>query len=279
MMNQKETDYWLNILYKICDKTQEAVKNARDDPHINEIIKIGADGTPTHKIDDIAEKAAISVLESSNESLILISEEIGEIKIGNDDPKIVIILDPLDGTTNALKKIPCYGISIAVAKIEDKYNVEDLTLNDINIGFVKNFPTGDIYHAIKGNGSFKNGKSMNLSKIKKLEEATVGAYIYRAKLEQIDELCKIVRRMRILGSIAVELCYVADGTYDSFIDGRNIVRILDIAAAQLIITETGGIVTDKSSCKLKSNLKLSEKTSIVASANEHVHDEIVKLIN
>ena len=51
--------------------------------------------------------------------------------------------------------------------------------------------------------------------------------------------------MRILGSVAIELCYVADGTYDAFLDVSGNLRIVDISAAKLIIEESNGIVTDE----------------------------------
>ena len=276
-MNDKEINFWLNLSQEISEKVEEAMTNARDDPKLTTITKIGADGTPTHKIDEYAENAAIEVIKNSGKSLILISEEIGKIKIGKEDAKNLVIMDPLDGTSNAMKNIPCYGISIAVASIPNDEGVSDVTLGDIEFGYIKNFPTGDIYTAIKGKGSAKNGKPMTLSNIKKASESTISTYIYRAKEGMLDKLCTSVRRMRLMGAIAVELCYVADGTYDTFLD-VGAVRVLDIAAAQLVIKETGGVVTDIESNPLASQLDLLEKTSIVASANKEVHDDIIKLL-
>ena len=57
----------------------------------------------------------LKVLEDAERPVTLISEEIGEFKIGNGPSEAVFVVDPLDGTRNALKNIPAYGISIAVA--------------------------------------------------------------------------------------------------------------------------------------------------------------------
>ncbi len=63
--------------------------------------------------------------------------------------------------------------------------------------------------------------------------------------------------MRILGSVAIELCYVADGTYDAFLDIRGNLRIVDISAAKLIIEESKGIVTDENCKSLEKRIECS----------------------
>lgn len=166
-MIDKEINYWLELCPKISQKVEESIANSRNDPNVTTITKIGADGTPTHKIDEYAENAAIEVLENTGKSLILISEEIGTIKIGNENAEIVMIMDPLDGTTNAMKNIPCYGISIAIASINNDEDLNDLTLDDIEIGYVKNFPSQDTYQAVKGKKLQKMEKKYMFQTLKK----------------------------------------------------------------------------------------------------------------
>lgn len=275
-MNDNEINFWLDLFEDITNKVEDAINTARNDPQIRTITKIGADGTPTHKIDEYAEDMAIDILKKSGKSLIVISEESGTIKIG-DNPEAIIIMDPLDGTSNALKNIPCYGISLALAKINSGEDLEKITLEDIEIGYVKNFPIGDIYMAVKGHGATKNDKPMKISEITKASESTVSTYVYRAKKNSLSKLCSSVRRMRLMGAIAIELCYVADGTYDVFLDIGQ-VRVLDIAAAQLIIKENNGIVTNAKTGNINNQLNLKEKTSIIAAANEKIHEDIIKLL-
>ncbi len=279
-MNTDEIEYWLNLSNKLAINVENAIKQSRDDPLNNNVTKIGADGTPTHKIDEYAEDAAIETLKNSEKSLILISEEIGTITIGEDDAKFLMVLDPLDGTSNAMKNLPCYGISIAIAEIKNGEPIEEITLNDVEIGYVKNFANGDVYTAVKGKGAKKNNKPMSkISNITKIDESTLCTYIYRTKNQKVKELCSSVRRMRILGSIAIELCYVAEGTYDIFLDEGKIIRIFDIAAGQLILKENNGIITDRYSEKLVNNLTLTEKTSLVACANKKLHENVINLLN
>lgn len=276
-MNDDEITYWLELCNNISEKVEEAISIAREDPSITSITKIGADGTPTHKIDEYAENAAIQVLEDTGFSLILISEEIGTIKIGEEDAQAVIIMDPLDGTTNALKNLPCYGISIAIGKLDGDNDLSNITLDDIEVAYVKNFPTNDVYTAVKNRYATKNNMLIQVSDVEEAKHATVSTYIYRTKRD-LNKIFPNVRRMRIMGAIAVEMCYLAEGVYDVFLDTQA-VRVLDIAASQLIIKEAGGYITDIYSNELSSQIELLAKTTIVATPNKQLQEDIVRLLD
>lgn len=274
-MNDDEINFWLDKFKEISQEVELAITNARCDSNITKITKIGADGTPTHKIDEYAEEAALNIIKNCGKSTVVISEEIGTIQLGK-NPEVVLIMDPLDGTSNALKNIPCYGISLAIAPLNIK-QLNEITIGDIEIGYVKNIPTQDEYVAIKSKGATKNNKPMTISNITHANEATLSTYIYRAKRGSLDKLCSSIRRMRLIGAIAIELCYVADGTYDVFLDIGQ-VRVLDIAAAQLIVKENGGLVTNIKSEKLVTQLDLMGKTSIIATANKPLQEDVLRLL-
>jgi myo-inositol-1(or 4)-monophosphatase len=240
-----------------------------------ETVKMGADGTPTKMIDVVAEEKVIEILKNTGRSMTLISEEIGEYKIGKGTSEVVFVVDPLDGTINALKKIPFYGISIAIADSSSK-SLNSLTLQDIEIGFVKNLATGDIYEAVKGEGASLNGETAIPSSREDVTGSLIGAYV-RGAMTKMNEICKTVRRIRLLGSVATELCYVADGTYDAFLDIRGNLRVVDIAAAKLIVEEAGGTVTNEQGKRLDNKLGVTERTSIIAACNLNVHADIINI--
>ncbi|HTX61054.1 MAG TPA: bifunctional fructose-bisphosphatase/inositol-phosphate phosphatase [Methanobacterium sp.] len=268
--------FWNKISHEIMDEVDKVVKPLIGDKKSGETVKMGADGTPTKLIDLVAEEKVVEILEEANRPLILVSEEIGRIGIGKGSPEVVFVVDPLDGTNNAVKNIPAYGISIAVADIEN--TDKNMNINDIKMGYVKNFATGDIYQAHEGEGARLNDKKIRTSSKTDITKSSIGAYIYRADMKKVDKLCKMIRRMRILGSVAIELCYVADGTYDAFLDIRGNLRIVDVSAAKLIIEEAGGIVTDENSQPLNGKLNVLERTSIIASGNHEIHKELINII-
>ena len=268
--------FWSKISRKIMKEVDEITSPLVGEKKAGQIIKMGADGTPTKLIDLVAEEKVVEILESADRPLTLVSEEIGRIEIGNGSPEVVFVVDPLDGTSNAVRNIPAYGISLAIAEITDID--KSMTIKDIELGFVKNFATGDIYQAHKGDGAKLNDKKIQSSSKTDISKSSIGAYIYRADMENVDRLCKMVRRMRILGSVAIELCYVADGTYDAFLDIRGNLRIVDVSAAKLIVEEAGGRITNEENHILNGKLNVLERTSIVASGNPGVHEELIKII-
>lgn len=274
------------------EQVEIAIKVHQDENEAGKFIKIGADGTDTKKIDEYAEKEVVNILKSCDFLSYLISEEIGEMKLGknslksvniiedlrdSDDSqkaKFVFVIDPLDGTANALKKIPAYGISIAIAKIRERKLPR---LEDIQMGFIKDFYSGDLYEAVKNKGAKINFKKPSCyGTITTLEKATLGGYINLE--EDVFNLLKGVRRMRLIGSVAIEFAYLSQGKYDIFMDLRGS-RILDIAAAKLIVEESGAIITDKEGRNLRNDLNIYEKVVIVGSTNKSLHRKVIKELN
>ncbi|MDR1820179.1 MAG: bifunctional NADP phosphatase/NAD kinase [Methanobrevibacter sp.] len=290
-MRDNEIEKCREISYKMIEQVEIAIKKHRDENEAGKFIKVGADGTDTKKIDEYAEKEVIKVLKSNDFLNYLISEEIGEMKIGKNNAKkvniindltnnetsekakFIFVIDPLDGTFNALKKIPAYGISIAIAKIKNRKLPQ---LEDIQMGFIKDFYSGDLYEAVKNKGTTVNGEKPKHQITTSLEKATLGGYLNLKG--SVFNLLKEIRRLRTIGSVAIEFAYLSQGKYDIFIDLRGS-RILDIAAAKLIVEESGAIITDKEGRNLKNDLNIYEKVIIVGSTNRSLHKKVIKELN
>jgi myo-inositol-1(or 4)-monophosphatase len=229
-------------------------------------VRMGADGTPTEMIDEIAEYAALSVLESKSMSLRLVSEELGERVIG-EEPEITIVLDPMDGTFNAIKNIPFFCVSIGIGYSD---------LSDIRFGYVKNLVNGNIYTAEKGSGAYlNNNKKLHVSSVSKLSDSNVISYSHSPYAITVSH--HKVRRVRVFGSAALELCYIASGKFDAFIDTRSMLRVTDIAAGKVIVEEAGGKLTDGNGEALTTPLDVKQRVNVVAS-NGYIHDKILELV-
>jgi fructose-1,6-bisphosphatase/inositol monophosphatase family enzyme len=83
--------------------------------------------------------------------------------------------------------------------------------------------------------------------------------------------------MRALGSIALDMCFVADGTLDGVIDTRGLVSGYDIMASSLILKEAGGFLTDLQGNNLNNDVKASGM-SIIGTKNEELHDKVVRTL-
>lgn len=245
---------------------EAAIKNLVETQRAYETLYIGADGTDTKLIDDIAEKAIFQVLETDGRSMKVISEEAG-IKTMGKDPEFTVVIDPLDGTYNASFGIAFYSVSIAIG---------DPDLSCIWFGYIKNLANGDIYHAEYGKGAYLNGVRIFPSRKSELKDSCASVYGYRLHVERTIDLSRSIRRMRILGCVSLELCYVASGRFDAFVDVRGSLRLTDVAAGKFIVDEAGGKVTNGFADLIELRDNSIYHVYMIAS-NGYIHDDLLKL--
>ena len=148
------------------------------------------------------------------------------------------IVDPLDGTTNFVHGIPMYAVSIALARG-----------TEIIVGVVYEINLDECYAAYEGAGSTCNGKPIKVSEAGELENSLVAAgfpYDDGGKLDAYLQLLKYFIKnshgLRRLGSAAVDLCYVACGRVEGYLEYN--LQSYDVAAGALIVKQAGGKVTD-----------------------------------
>lgn len=222
---------FLSACEEMAELVGTAIADLVDTKDGDQFIRMGADGTPTKKIDQIAEDLIVEYLTTHHLCRTLISEECGKKEIGG--PKGTIFLDPLDGTYNALSGIPFYAISIAYAE-------EGV----VRKGFVRDLANDETFSAVLGQGACHNGKRITTSSTSLLEESAMSIYGRKFDPANVMDLGRTIRRWRLLGASALELCYTGCGRLDGFIDLRGTLRVTDAAAGILVCTEAGGTVTD-----------------------------------
>ncbi len=195
-----------------------------------EELCLGADNTPTERIDRVAEEIVLTAFREAKACRSLLSEEAGMVDIGGDQG--VAYLDPVDGTFNAVAGIPFYALSIGYSDGEQMV-----------AGFVKNLANGETFTAIRGEGAFLNGKPIQVSTQIMLDHSAMSVYAKKFDMSRMMQLGHKIRRWRLFGASALELCYVACGRLDGFVDLRNTLRVTDAAAGILICQEAGGRVS------------------------------------
>ncbi len=224
----------------------------------------GAGGDVSMDIDIVAEKAIIETIERSNIDLLLISEEIGEKFIGDKDEAIKnqykLIVDPIDGSNNAVRGIPFSSISIALA-VGNK-------ISDIEKAVIIDLTTKDLYWAERGQGAFLNGNKIFVSERHKRELIFEIDYRLRNLNKTLDKYKRIIGksyRIRTMGSCALSLCLVAKGSMDAFINFKEIIRLVDAAAGILIVKEAGGKVFTFEGKDLEGELSINTRFAFIAS--------------
>ena len=133
----------------------------------------------------------------------------------------------------------------------------------------------------KGEGVHRNGQKIAPSQLASIESAVVGLDLNAFKvLEIVPRLAGLMQKtkhVRHFGANALELCYVADGTTDAFIDIRGKLRTTDVAAGWLILKEAGATITTPDGEPLNAKLSPKQHVSFIAAGNPKIHRIILDL--
>ena len=265
---------WLKVLVECAQNMKCAVVPLIGTSEAREEFGQGAGGDTKKRIDLAAEDTLIETLQRYDVSCTLVSEEAGVKQIGDRASEFYIVADPVDGTANAARGLPFADISLALSTKP--------MLSGVEVAVVADVLRNVIYTAKRGEGAYKNGTKIKSSETARLEEAFVGVDFCTSKLKQVvDQLTEVLektRHVRHFGANALEICYVADGTTDVFIDIRGKLRITDIAAAYLILLEAGGVFTTPEGTALNVPLDPKTRVSLVAAANKSIHSTIINMI-
>lgn len=190
-------------------------------------------------------------------------EDDGE-KTANAD--LLWVVDPVDGTTNFVHRIPLVAISLALCAKGKPV-----------LGIVNSPILGEIFYAVKGTGAFLNENPIHVSGAATLEDSLVcTGFPYDLK-DGLDQMVKILKAvlpatqgLRRLGSAATDLAYVACGRLDAFYE--SCLKPWDMAAGWLLVEEAGGRIT------MMDGSEMSLGASLLSS-NGHIHDSMLRLLN
>ena len=182
-----------------------------------------------------------------------------------DDParlsrRAVFIIDPIDGTVAFLKNRPHFTICAAIV-------VEGRPC----CGVVYNPVSGELYSARSGAGAHRNGHAIHVSHRRALKDCTMLGDRTQLTLPPFPPMYVQNRN-----SVAYRLVLVADGSADASVS-LTAKRDWDLAAADIILNEAGGRLTDTSGAALIYNRPVTRQSSLVA-ANPELHTEILSLL-
>ncbi len=240
------------LLRRAATAVQRALRDV-DPATYGEHLGMGADGTGTERVDDIAEKAILEVLKDSGVDMNLLSEEAGHVDRGG---ARVLVADPVDGSTNAIRGIPFYCTSLAVADGD--------TLSTVEAGLVLNLATGDEYVAAKGVGAKLNGAPIHVPAFDAKDVVVATSFGRFGGKGAMDLAATGSFNVRSMGASALEMSLVAHGAVEMYHFPREVLRVTDIAAAALIVREAGGIVVGSDGADLDMRLDLQNRAALTA---------------
>ena len=232
----------LNVMIKACEKASKIL--IRDFGEI-ENLQVSAKGPKDFVTNSDKKVEQVLIKELSKKKYSIISEEAGTIIRENN--KDFWIIDPIDGTTNFLHGIPHFCISIAYA-----------CNNEILSGVIFDPIKNEIFYGEKNGGAFFNNQRIRVSKKNKFNECLFGS--------NLESIKNIELNMRISGSAALDLAYVAAGRLDGFFQKK--LNIWDIAAGIIILEEAGGKISPLDNKKIKNHLVIASSENIFEDLNK-----------
>jgi fructose-1,6-bisphosphatase/inositol monophosphatase family enzyme len=199
-----------------------------------------------YRLDLAADGAAVPVLHGAG--LAVLSEESG--MTGDGPSGLLAVIDPVDGSTNAHRRVPFYATSICVLDGEGPL-----------VGVVVNQATGIRYAAVRGGGAERDGSRIAPSGCTELGRAIVGISGFPGTYPGWAQF-------RALGAASLECCAVAEGVLDAYLTaGRSTLHSWDYLAGLLICNEAGAAVRERKDQELVVR-DMSPRRLIVAATDE-----------
>ncbi|WP_222564135.1 inositol monophosphatase family protein [Novilysobacter antarcticus] len=190
------------------------------------------------EVDDLAEKEIIKEFRRATPDYAILGEEGGLLAPKSGTARSTWVIDPLDGTSNYLRGIPHFCVSIAL--VENGEPVHGVIFDPLR---------NELFTASRGSGATLNDKRIRVADRKNLDGAMVLTGFpprerkrASAQLKSLDTLFTEIQDIRISGSAALDLAYVACGRADAYFEAG--IKPWDIAAGALMVREAGGKVSD-----------------------------------
>jgi myo-inositol-1(or 4)-monophosphatase len=222
------------LLLLATDTARSAVENVLKDAPIRKQVRLDLDRDIKLEADYKLEKFIIDNITQQSKYPIL-AEECGIVKRSDANDGYRWIVDPLDGSLNYYRGIPMSCISISLWKDMDPI-----------LGVVFDFNRGETFTGLVGKGAWLNGRPIRSSKVTEKSKAIlctgfpVSSDFSKKALIDFVENIRNFKKIRLLGSAALSLAYVACGRADCY--QENGIKIWDVAAGLALVKAAGGIV-------------------------------------
>jgi myo-inositol-1(or 4)-monophosphatase len=236
------------VLMEVLNETADAVR-----ARLSGLEDWGLAGTRAgqYRSDLAADEVALAILDQAG--LGVLSEESG---LHHADRPVVVALDPLDGSTNASHGLPWFATSLCAVDGDGP-----------RAAVVVNLATGTRFEAVRGGGAKRDGKSVTPSAVAAMAGAFVGISGFPARYLGW-------KQFRALGAAALDLCAVACGTLDAYVDcSRDAHGPWDYLGGQLVCIEAGALVGDAHGRDLVV-LGHADRRTPVAACTSELYDEL-----
>jgi myo-inositol-1(or 4)-monophosphatase len=230
-------------------------------------LEMGAGGDRTMELDRAAEAVVFAALQrvaDGGERFSVLSEEVGLRGFGAPYPLVVV--DPVDGSLNAKQGIPFFNVMLAL--------LGGPTIGDTEAGSVVNLISGERWTAVKGEGAQHDGRPLHSPSVTAHSDGRIELLGLESSPRSLQAAAPIIARaakVRILGSMALSMAHTAAGGLDVFCAPVPM-RVFDMTAGLLLISEAGGVATDLHGGSLAGlECTLKTRTTLLCAPDRALH--------
>ncbi len=248
-------------------------KESKPMENISRIVGEGASGDSTLLLDKIVEEEILTFLNEKIGRCLIVSEEAGVV--GEQSSELTVLVDPVDGSTNASRGIPLFSSSIAIAK--------GRRFSDIEAAGTIDLVSGELITATRGRGCRVDGREAHPSRTDDLRSALVSLSLrvkgeYRNDPNILVNLINNIRHPRILGTAALETAYVAIGRVDGFVEPYPRLRTYDCLPSLFLVKEAKGTYKMLQRSLQDIDLRTKETIGYAAAGCGSLLEKLLKLL-
>jgi fructose-1,6-bisphosphatase/inositol monophosphatase family enzyme len=237
------------VLLEVLNEAAEAVRS-----RLSGLDDWGLAGTRAgqYRSDLAADDVAVAILDGAG--LGVLSEESG---LHHPEREVLVALDPVDGSTNASHGLPWFATSLCALDVDGP-----------RAAVVVNQATGTRFEAVRGGGARRDGITVRPSAVTAMGEAFIG-------ISGFPRRYLGWKQFRALGAAALDLCAVASGTLDAYVDcSRDAHGPWDYLGGLLVCLEAGAVVGDAHGRDLVV-LGHADRRTPVAACTPKLYDELL----
>lgn len=259
---------WEPVLRAIVERCLDEVPGLIESGQGAAVTALKPDGDPTIAAELYAERIAQTILSRQDNPVTLYSEE-SEYLLKASDARYIVLLDPIDATFLAVRRLPgsCVGISVHEAN-----RMEPVA------AMVGDYLTADVYWAT-AEGAFKNGERIRPSSVTTLEHAYISTCYGKA-----TRIGSILDRKGLIGSAQwiettggiLSMVLVGTGQIDAYLDLMLGYKSYDVAPGAYIARMAGAVVTDEEGNDLRYPRDLEVRRKFIIAANVELHAKIIR---
>ena len=260
-----------NILEKAFNSAERVAKQLQKNGKASHPISKGSFGDLTYQIDKDVETEIMEIIQAYLPKSLIISEEIG--LVGDLSGQPIVLIDPVDGSTNAFRNVPFYSSAITI--------VDGFRFSDVISAGVVDLVNGDRILSTDNGKVLLNGDSTKPSSTSILDEAYISINIRARDIDNAEkwliDLLREIRYSRFLGSAALETAYVAAGKSNAFIQIIPNLRTFDCIGALFLVKAAGGWVKFLNTDIASVDLRKPERFAYVAASDSVLGELIMSL--